>query len=68
MEQKRFFLKEHETNSDDTTWYVPITWASVQNSLEFSNTTPKLWLNKTKSWTKKPSDSLLIFNTQQSGN
>jgi len=49
-------------------WYIPITWASVQNSSEFLDTTPKLWLIKEMEETKNPSDSLLIFNTQQSGN
>lgn len=67
LKQERFFLKKHENNSSDIKWHIPITWASIQNSLEYSNTTPKVWL--TEEMTKIPNPgSLLIFNTQQSGN
>ncbi|XP_011870129.1 PREDICTED: uncharacterized protein LOC105563274 [Vollenhovia emeryi] len=65
--QKRFFLKEHDNNSDKTLWHIPITWASVQNSSDYSDTTSKLWLTKNMEKIEKSSDSLLLFNTQQSG-
>lgn len=68
MEQKRFFLKQHENISDNTLWHIPITWGSVQKNSDYSDTTPKLWLTKRITKIEKPSDSLLIFNTQQSGN
>jgi aminopeptidase N len=65
IRQKRFSFN-NEDNSDDTLWHIPITWAPIQNSKDFFDTKPKLWLT---SETRKidPSDSLLIFNTQQSG-
>ncbi|XP_039306626.1 uncharacterized protein LOC105193936 [Solenopsis invicta] len=67
LKQKRFFLKDHENNSDQTIWHIPITWASIQNSSNYFDTTPKLWLTKNETIINNPSDSLLIFNTQQSG-
>ncbi|KAL0111090.1 hypothetical protein PUN28_012804 [Cardiocondyla obscurior] len=66
--QERFFLKEHEKNSDNTMWHIPITWALVENNLDFFNTTPKLWLTEQTKVINNPSpESLLIFNIQQSG-
>ncbi|XP_012524023.2 uncharacterized protein LOC105829586 [Monomorium pharaonis] len=69
LQQKQFFLKDDESNSDDTIWHIPITWASIQNKLEYFNTTPKFWLieKKQNKTIENPSDSLLIFNIQQSG-
>lgn len=68
IKQNRFFLKQHEATSDNTMWHVPITWTSVQNSSKDSDTTPKLWLTTSSRRVENQSDSLLIFNTQQSGN
>lgn len=72
MEQERFVPKEHENTFDDTIWHIPITWALIENSSDYFNTTPKFWLTKKVTKIKKPSDlpseSLLIFNNQQSGN
>ncbi|KYN33599.1 Aminopeptidase N [Trachymyrmex septentrionalis] len=71
LEQKRFFPKEHENTTDDTIWHIPITWAVVQNTSDYFNTTPKFWLTKKATMKRKQSDlspeSLLIFNNQQSG-
>jgi aminopeptidase N len=68
IEQERFFFKKHENDpTDSTIWYIPITWTSVKDSSNNSNTTPQLWLTTKKIYIQKPSDSLLIFNTQQSG-
>ncbi|KYN14240.1 Aminopeptidase N [Trachymyrmex cornetzi] len=71
LKQKRFFPKKHENTIDDTTWHIPITWAVVQNTSEYFNTTPKFWLTTKRTIIKKPRDlspeSLLIFNNQQSG-
>ncbi|KAG5311631.1 AMPN Aminopeptidase, partial [Acromyrmex insinuator] len=71
LKQKRFFPKEHENTFDDTIWHIPITWAVVQNTSDYFNTTPKFWLTKKRIMEKKQSDlspeSLLIFNNQQSG-
>ncbi|XP_011706301.1 PREDICTED: uncharacterized protein LOC105461501 [Wasmannia auropunctata] len=69
MNQKRFFLKKEEDNSDTTMWYyIPITWTSVQNSSKDSDTTPKLWMKHRITRVLNPlPNSLLIFNKQQSG-
>ncbi|KAM0729596.1 Aminopeptidase N [Formica fusca] len=66
LRQERFFFKQDEDNSTYT-WHIPITWASVNNSLEYSNTTPKLWFTKNETKISNSSTSLLTFNVQQSG-
>ena len=71
LEQKRFFPKEHENTLDNTIWHIPITWAVVQNTSDYFNTTPKFWLTKKRTMERKlnlSTESLLIFNNQQSGN
>ncbi|XP_071652134.1 uncharacterized protein [Temnothorax longispinosus] len=67
LEQNRFFFKEEENNSDKTIWHIPIQWAQIQNSADYFDTRPKLWLTSKTINIRNPSNSLLIFNTQQSG-
>lgn len=67
MEQKRFFFKEQE-NNDITIWHIPITWAPVENNSDYFDTKPKRWLTDKTMTITNPSNSLLVFNTQQSGN
>jgi len=65
LRQERFFFKQYKDNS---IWHIPITWASINNRLEYSNTMPKQWLTKNEMEIKNLSLALSIFNVQQSGN
>ncbi|XP_072748197.1 putative aminopeptidase-2 [Anoplolepis gracilipes] len=66
LRQERFLFKQSEGNSTDT-WHIPITWASINNSLEYSNTSAKIWLTQSTMEIKDPSISFVTFNVQQSG-
>lgn len=66
LRQERFFFKENERNSVDTTWHIPITWATYNNLQEYLDTAPKLWLTG-KEETFSNLTLFSLFNVQQSG-
>lgn len=69
VKQKRFFMKRQKDNSINSTWYIPITWTSIENG-NYNNTTPKQWLIKKEDEINLGGNTndVFIFNIQQTGN
>ncbi|XP_034944909.1 uncharacterized protein [Chelonus insularis] len=68
LSQERFLLNNLNNNSTSYYWHIPITWTKSSN-INFSNTTPKYWLNKPKDVIdiETINDDWIIFNVQQTG-
>ncbi|KAJ3664942.1 hypothetical protein Zmor_000473 [Zophobas morio] len=67
ISQKRFLLSGDDT--DETQWYVPITYTTSADPSEFTETTTKLWLTPDTDVTivLDNEDSWIILNNQQVG-
>ncbi|XP_050307887.1 membrane alanyl aminopeptidase-like [Anthonomus grandis grandis] len=65
--QKRF-VYSNSTNAS-TTWYVPITYTTSENSSNFDNTTPVAWLTPTDNLnvTLNSNVSWIVVNNLQTG-
>ncbi|XP_067625605.1 membrane alanyl aminopeptidase-like [Eurosta solidaginis] len=69
IKQKRFLLKDHEICDNSLLYTVPISY-TTSNEKDFKSTTPKFYLNPTKSEVKFALDNnveWIIFNIQESG-
>lgn len=68
LRQERFFIEQKTDTSPEQTWYVPITWTSLENP-NFGNTTQKYWFKKTNDSIVLPDSEskIFIFNVQQTG-
>ncbi|XP_054001864.1 putative aminopeptidase-2 [Hylaeus anthracinus] len=68
LKQERFLIEPKNSNSTDPTWYVPITWTSL-NKPNFGDVAPKYWLSKAQDSIVFPdgNSDIFIFNLQQTG-
>ncbi|CAK9796737.1 Aminopeptidase N [Anthophora quadrimaculata] len=67
LEQKRFLLRNLKATPTNTTWWIPITWATSKNR-DFNKINVAYWLNQsvdTIPFEKSP--EWAIFNVQSSG-
>ncbi|XP_034947292.1 uncharacterized protein [Chelonus insularis] len=68
LRQQRFSINNLDSISDDTVWWIPLTWTTV-NVSNFETTSPKYWFHKRKEVINlnHNASEWVIFNVQQSG-
>lgn len=66
--QERFKLQGRENSTDDSKWWIPVTFTS-QSEKKFDNTQPRLWFRDVKSLPDPaPASEWFMLNLQAAGN
>jgi len=70
--QSRFLINPNSTSKDESAWYVPISFAAPRSSLQFNDTSTKVWMLPAELETRirveeAPSNIPLVVNLLQTG-